>query len=341
MTMLMDGQFHGIQGELAEIGITLNVVARGEHLPEIERHIRTIKERVRCVYAMLPFKKIPSRMLVELVYFCVYWLNSFPARDGISDTLSPRAIVHGTNIDYNKHAKLEYGTYVQSHEEHDNTMATRTIGAIALRPTGNRQGSYYLYSLSTGKVLSRNHWTVLPMPSDVIDSVHQLARRSTTKLTFADRDVVIIPIEENSDDEAEDPNYEPDAEEEDVDAEDYPESDDSDDESGDNNGATRNIPQAIDPDLHIAGVYVSGYDHDGNNPPYGDNINEPPQHQNDNSGPELMDMQRNEVRDSNNTIPVQEQNDIQIEPSSNEENITEDITREHDQEMKEKWTAQE
>jgi len=136
-------------------------------------------------------------------------------------------------------------------------------------------------------------------------------------------------------------NYEPDAEEEDVDAEDYPESDDSDDESGDNNGATRNIPQAIDPDLHIAGVYVSGYDHDGNNPPYGDNINEPPQHQNDNSGPELMDMQRNEVRDSNNTIPVQEQNDIQIEPSSNEENITEDITREHDQEMKEKWTAQE
>jgi len=114
-TMLMDGQFHGIQGELAEIGITLNVVARGEHVPEIERHIRTIKERVRCVYAMLPFKKIPSRMLVELVYFCVYWLNSFPAKDGISDTLSPRAIVHGTNIDYNKHAKLEYGTYVQSH----------------------------------------------------------------------------------------------------------------------------------------------------------------------------------------------------------------------------------
>jgi len=54
----MDGQFHGIQGELAEIGITLNVVARGEHLPEIEHHVRTIKERVRCAYVMLPFKKI-------------------------------------------------------------------------------------------------------------------------------------------------------------------------------------------------------------------------------------------------------------------------------------------
>jgi len=43
------------------------------------------------------------------------------------------------------------------------------------------------------------------MPSDVIDRVHQLACRSTTELTFADRDGVIIPIEENSDDEAEDP----------------------------------------------------------------------------------------------------------------------------------------
>jgi len=119
-------------------------------------------------------------MLVELVYFCVFWLNSFPAKDGISDILSPRAIVHGTKIDYNKHAKLEYGTYVQSHEEHDSTMATRNIGAIALHPTGNIQGSYYLYSLSTSKVLSCNYWTVLPMPSDVIECVHQLVCQSTT-----------------------------------------------------------------------------------------------------------------------------------------------------------------
>ena len=102
-----------------------------------------MKERVRCVYhATLPFTKIPGRML--LVYFCVFRLNSFPAKDGISNTLSPRSIIHGTtHIEINKHAKLEFGEYVQSHEEHDNTMATRTTGAIALRPTGNGQGGYY------------------------------------------------------------------------------------------------------------------------------------------------------------------------------------------------------
>ena len=95
-------------------------------------------------------------MLVELVYFCVFWLNSFPAKDGISDILIPRAIFHGTNIDYNKHTKLEYGTYVQSHEEHDSTMETRTIGAIELHPTRIIHGSYYVYSLSTSKVLNCN-----------------------------------------------------------------------------------------------------------------------------------------------------------------------------------------
>ena len=47
--MLMDGQFEGITGDLAEIGITLNTDARGKHDPEAERFIRTIKERARCV----------------------------------------------------------------------------------------------------------------------------------------------------------------------------------------------------------------------------------------------------------------------------------------------------
>lgn len=73
-TFLMDRQFDSmhIRGDLADLNITLNTVARGEHVPEIERHIRTLKERVRCVYATLPFDKIPSRMLAELVYFCVF-----------------------------------------------------------------------------------------------------------------------------------------------------------------------------------------------------------------------------------------------------------------------------
>ena len=61
----------------------------------------------------------------------------------MSEYLSPREIITGSGIDFHKHCQLEFGSYVQTHEDHDNTMATRTIGAIALRPTGNSQGGYY------------------------------------------------------------------------------------------------------------------------------------------------------------------------------------------------------
>ena len=44
--LLMDGQFEPLQVDLAAMGIELNVVSNDEHVPEIEHHIRTIKERV-------------------------------------------------------------------------------------------------------------------------------------------------------------------------------------------------------------------------------------------------------------------------------------------------------
>jgi hypothetical protein len=59
-TMLLDGQFEPLRAELAGIGITMNGVARDEHVPEIERYIQTTKERTQCIYTMLPFKQIPA-----------------------------------------------------------------------------------------------------------------------------------------------------------------------------------------------------------------------------------------------------------------------------------------
>ena len=246
-TVLMDGQFEGITGGLAGFGITVNTVARGEHVPEAERYIRTIKERARCVYNTMAFKKIPGRMVAELIYYCVFWLNTFPARDGVSKILSPRAIVTGSHIDYNKHCKLEYGAYVQVHEEHDHSMITRTTGAIALRPTGNTQGGYYFYSLATGKLLNRRNWTLLPIPQDVIDRVHTMARRAAANvaLTFGDRFGEIIP--DNDDDDDDDGDYIPN--DEDTDDDEYPfdEADDApDDDPDDIAGVMGYLPEGED-----------------------------------------------------------------------------------------------
>jgi hypothetical protein len=68
-------------------------------------------------------------------------------------------------------------------------MLPCTSGAIVLRPTGNDQGGYYFLSLSTGQRLNQNHWTALPMPAEVIDRVHTLARPgcSAQGIEFFDR----------------------------------------------------------------------------------------------------------------------------------------------------------
>jgi hypothetical protein len=52
--MLMDGQFEPLRAILAHMQITLNTVSRDDHVPKIERHIWTTKERTRCVYNTLP-----------------------------------------------------------------------------------------------------------------------------------------------------------------------------------------------------------------------------------------------------------------------------------------------
>jgi hypothetical protein len=132
---LMDNEFEPLRGDLAELGIGLNETGRDEHVPQVERFIRTIKERTRAAYNMLPFKKVPAVMVIEMVKASVYWLNAFPYDGGVSEELSPRAIVVGQVVDYSKHCKYELGEYVQVHEEHDNSMTPRTVGALAMRPT--------------------------------------------------------------------------------------------------------------------------------------------------------------------------------------------------------------
>ncbi len=80
-------------------------------------------------------------------------LNQFPARNGVSDTLSPLTITTGRPTPYYNDMKIEFGAYAQVYENGGptNTVRARTTGAIALTPTGNAQGGYYFLSLTTGR----------------------------------------------------------------------------------------------------------------------------------------------------------------------------------------------
>ena len=206
-----DGEFEPLRAILADAGSQLNIAAEDEHVPQVERYIRTLKERTRATYNTLPFKRIPGMMVVEMVHASNFWLNMFPARDGVSAVQSPRRILTGQGSDYAVHCRLQFGEYVQVHESHDNTMESRTTGAIALRPTGNLQGGMYFMSLSTGKRLNRYNWTCLPMPAEVIDRVHALARRNPAggAVEFGWRDGTEIDDHLDDVDDLHDENYTP------------------------------------------------------------------------------------------------------------------------------------
>jgi hypothetical protein len=171
-----DGQFEPLCGELADLGVTLNKCSRKEHVPVAERRIRTLKERCRCICTTLPFKKLPGMLVVPMVSTCNFWLNKFPPKDGVSRNINPRELITGVKIVYHKHIRPKFGEYVQVHEEHNNTMQTRTTGPIATKPTGNAQGGHWFYSLLTGRMLDSRHWT--------IEQINTLAKANPVGMDF-------------------------------------------------------------------------------------------------------------------------------------------------------------
>ncbi|KAG7352856.1 reverse transcriptase RNA-dependent DNA polymerase [Nitzschia inconspicua] len=192
----------------------LNPCSADEHVPEVERMIRTIKDRIRSVYVTLPYRHLPRLMVKRLVANAVLWWNALPAPDSVSDVHSPRYLLVGRELTYDKHVRLEFGSYVQTHEDHTNDMRQRTLGAICLGPTGNSQGGHYFMSLTSGERIIRHRWTPLPMPEEAIARVSQIGRRQgmPSTLAFSNRhgaeimdqvaDVVEDPHPDISDDDS-------------------------------------------------------------------------------------------------------------------------------------------
>ena len=177
-------------------GIMLNLTSQDEHQPHVERFIRTLNERCRMCFSLLPFSNIPKRVTLELVYCQVYWYNFTIPEDYISDRLGPGAIVLGRVYDYQKilGPGTLFGEYVQTHEDTVNTMREMIVEILTLRPSGNVQGYFYYYSLVTGRRLHRRKCNPLPIPKEAIDRVHSIVERQKTpaRIQFLRRDGTIF-----------------------------------------------------------------------------------------------------------------------------------------------------
>ena len=91
--------------------ITLKIAAANEHVPGGSGLLRKGVE----LWHSLPCVTMPKLMVVELMYIAVHWLNAFPLKNGVCETLSPAAIMTGRSPDYKKHCRLKFGSFVQTH----------------------------------------------------------------------------------------------------------------------------------------------------------------------------------------------------------------------------------
>ena len=171
-----DNKFECIREDMRPI--PLNIVAAGEHVGDVERSNRTIKERTRCHVHRLPFAQYPKEMVIGCITHSVKCLNQLPADNGISDDQSPATLVTGApRPDYQHISKLNFGDYVSAHttRQRTNDNNPRSVEAIALYPTGNAQGSWVFMSLLTGHRIYRYQWDVVTMTNTIINQVEALA----------------------------------------------------------------------------------------------------------------------------------------------------------------------
>ncbi len=173
-----EGAIIKIRPQLMEKGITVNISGAGSHAPVVERRIRVIKERVRGILSTLPYA-LPQSLFKYLVAFAVSRLNLAPANTIVSN-ITPRQWITGARPDFKRDVRIAFGEYVEAHNStivQRNSMSPRTDPAIALLPTGNSQGSVWFYSMRTGGIISRDHWTSLPITPAVIAVMNEKAMK--------------------------------------------------------------------------------------------------------------------------------------------------------------------
>jgi hypothetical protein len=189
-----DGEFAWIADQVASLPTNpmLDLAAANEHVGLIKRNIRFLKEKARSLRHSLPFKRIPALMLIRMVLHTVPFMNSFPRKGGLQH-YPPSAIMTGAQLHMNQ-LQLKFGSYCQVAEDVTprNSLAACTRAAISMGPSGNLSGGHLFLALDSGKMIVRNRWKELPMPTAVIDRVNVLSRTERSLLVFTDRQGRVI-----------------------------------------------------------------------------------------------------------------------------------------------------
>lgn len=148
----------------------------GDHENDAEVRIRTIKERFRSVKSGVLFPLTKS-LTIELVFYIVSRINLSISQYS-TDGLCPRVRLTGELVDAEKELCVGFGAYVIARNKNvrsNDALELRGEACIALRPIGNRQGSWRLLKLINGRIVSRSQFKEQPMTDAAVARLEELA----------------------------------------------------------------------------------------------------------------------------------------------------------------------
>ena len=151
-----------------------HICAANEHVPKVERSIRTLKERARTMCHSLPYERHTKLTTKALAKNITKWVNAFPSNAGISGPYSPANIVEGSINPDCKRKRIVYGAYAFAYTGTTNDMSARSIPAISLSESNDSDGQFFM-SLETSKRFHSKRWTQLPIDDTIVDRVTDIA----------------------------------------------------------------------------------------------------------------------------------------------------------------------
>ena len=141
----------------------------------VENGIKRIKNTARCILHSVPFH-LSYILLIWLVCYSVYCINFQISRVG-REGLCPRQELTGIRPDVKRDFRVGFCDFAECFQKSaGNSMDQRTVGAIALCPTGSQTGAVKFLSLASGKVITRNQFKILPIPKEYILFMNEWAK---------------------------------------------------------------------------------------------------------------------------------------------------------------------
>ena len=176
-------------------------------MPFIERAIRFVKERVRCVRSMIPkkMKRIPARLMRELFVSTLKIINSIKRKGKVHPVISPRLIVTGKKMVLPPYRPELYVHGVKGGTTNSiDNMRTFLALYLCLNDEGGGNFVYNIHTMQrcSARQVIRIKKKHISMDDNVIETINKQASEELCGVEFADinMETTVNDYEERGDD---------------------------------------------------------------------------------------------------------------------------------------------